>query len=305
MTSLCKEYWQFMLAQGVLSGVSCGLLMIPAMSAVPQYFSKKRGAAMGIAIAGSSFGAVVFPIILSKLLNDTDIGFGWTVRITAFIMVPILVLSALAIKARLPPRESNFFLFSAFRDPGYDIVVAGAFFLFLGMFTPLLFLPTYAVLHGMDETTASYLVAMVNGASIPGRIIPGVLGDKVGRLNALSASGVSTAVIIFCWPRVLSNAGVIVYAVILGFFSGTIISGGSVAFTLFPKDAKDIGTFMGMGMALTSLAVLVGPPASGAMLRTYGGFEQISIMSGVCCMFGAVLVLLAKATTSHGIRSKY
>ncbi|KLU93027.1 hypothetical protein MAPG_11968, partial [Magnaporthiopsis poae ATCC 64411] len=63
LTSICTEYWHFVLAQGVLSGISNGLLMFPAMAAVPQYFDRKRGAAMGLAIAGSSLGAVVFPIV--------------------------------------------------------------------------------------------------------------------------------------------------------------------------------------------------------------------------------------------------
>jgi MFS family permease len=304
MTSLCQNYWQFMLAQGILTGISNGLLLFPAMTATTQYFNKNRGAAMGMAIAGSSLGAVVFPILLSKLLNDSTVGFGWSVRISGFVMIPFLVFAAIAIKARLPPRGSRFFLWSAFRMPLYDVLIVASFFLFIGMFVPLFYLPTYGVFNGMSESMASYLVAMINGASIPGRIIPGVLGDRVGRLNALFAAGLSSAILIFCWPEAVSTAGIIVFSIAFGFCSGAIISGGSVAFTLCPKDPKEIGTYMGMGMAIASLAALIGPPVNGALLRTYGSFNQVSWFSGAMCMTGAVLVLAAKAQTSQGVFGK-
>ena len=57
MTSLCKEYWQVMLAQGLVIGVGTGCLFVPAVSILPQYFVKRRALANGIAAAGSSFGS--------------------------------------------------------------------------------------------------------------------------------------------------------------------------------------------------------------------------------------------------------
>ena len=56
MTSLCKEYWQAILAQGVTFGTGYGLLFIPGVSILPQYFVKRRVLASGIASAGSGFG---------------------------------------------------------------------------------------------------------------------------------------------------------------------------------------------------------------------------------------------------------
>lgn len=61
MLSLCKTYWQIMLTQGVLMGTCLGLLLFPAFAAVSQQFDKKRAAALGICVAGSSVGGVVIP----------------------------------------------------------------------------------------------------------------------------------------------------------------------------------------------------------------------------------------------------
>lgn len=56
MTSLCTEYWQFILAQGLVVGIGCGLSFIPSIALTPTYFSKKKGLANGICLSGSSFG---------------------------------------------------------------------------------------------------------------------------------------------------------------------------------------------------------------------------------------------------------
>ncbi len=56
MTSLCKEYWQVVLAQGLVVGVGSGCMLLPSVAVFPQYFTKRRALATGIAAAGSSLG---------------------------------------------------------------------------------------------------------------------------------------------------------------------------------------------------------------------------------------------------------
>ena len=56
MASLCHTYWQFIIAQGLLVGAGNGLLFLPSIAIVPQYFSTKKALATGLVSAGSSFG---------------------------------------------------------------------------------------------------------------------------------------------------------------------------------------------------------------------------------------------------------
>lgn len=172
--------------------------------------------------------------------------------------------------------------------------------MFVGMFTQLFFLPTYAVTRGMDSTLAGYLLAIVNAASTFGRIIPGVLADKYGRLNILTLGAIVTGIVIFCMNSATTNAALIVYSIVFGFASGTIISGASAAFSLCPKDPRDIGTYMGMGMSISALGGLIGPPVNGAFVDGYGGFFEVSMFSGAMCLFGGFIALATKAATSQG-----
>lgn len=56
MTSICKNYWQLFLAQGVLTGSGMGFLFLPGVAIVSQYFSTKKAFATGVASLGSSIG---------------------------------------------------------------------------------------------------------------------------------------------------------------------------------------------------------------------------------------------------------
>ena len=146
----------------------------------------------------------------------------------------------------------------------------------------------------MSTNTAFYLPSILNGASFFGRVLPGIVADKVGPLNMLSAAVISTAILILCWTKATTNAGIIVFAAFFGFCSGAIISLMSVAFTRIPEDPRQIGTYLGMGMIFVAIATLIGPPINGALVSKYDSFEQAAIFSGVLCLVGGFIIFLAK-----------
>lgn len=285
-------------------GVLMALFMVPAMAAVSQYFDKHRAAALGVAVSGSSIGGIVFPIALSRMLNGSSLGFGWSIRIIGFGVLPVLAFSCLTIKTRLPPRTTTFFIRAAFKDVKFILLIAATAFLFIGFSTPIFFLPTYAVTRGVDATLASYMLAIINGASAFGRIIPGVLADKLGRLNVLGIGAIVTGITVSCMNEAKSTVALIVFSVAFGFSSGTIVSGIAAAFSLCANDPRDIGTYMGMGMAIASITALIGPPINGALVGKYDGFYEACIFSGIMCLVGGFIVLGSKMTTAQGILGK-
>ncbi|OBT82421.1 hypothetical protein VE02_09382 [Pseudogymnoascus sp. 03VT05] len=264
-------YWQIMLVQGVLMGVAMGFLQFPAFAAVSQYFDKNRAAALGVVVSGSSIGGVVIPIALSKMLNNSSLGFGWSVRVIGFLLIPLLAFACVAVRPRLSPRTTAFWLSRAYTEVIFVPLMVSMFFIFMGMLTPLFYLPTYAVARGMDPTIAGYLLAIVNASSTFGGIIPGVLADKYGRLNVFAIGGISTGIAIFCMNSAKTNSALIGYAVVFGFTSGTIISGLSACISLCAKVPREIGMYMGMGMSLNSIGGLIGPPVNGVFVHHYGG----------------------------------
>lgn len=56
MTGLCSQYWQLILAQGVVVGLGSGCLFLPSIAVLPQYFEQRRALATGIGSSGSAIG---------------------------------------------------------------------------------------------------------------------------------------------------------------------------------------------------------------------------------------------------------
>jgi MFS family permease len=125
MTSLCKEYWQFFLAQGIVLGSGLSLVFQVAILCLQTWFLKKRGVAMGIMVSGSSLGGVCFPIMLQRLFNS--VGFGWGVRAAAFLILGCLIIANFLVKSRLPPpgwqKGRQIMDLSALKDPVYIYTV--------------------------------------------------------------------------------------------------------------------------------------------------------------------------------------
>ncbi|KAL8720597.1 MAG: hypothetical protein Q9225_002561 [Loekoesia sp. 1 TL-2023] len=62
-TSLCKQYWQLFLAQGVVQGLGNGLLFTPTVALISTYFTTKRALALGFAACGAPTGGMIFPTV--------------------------------------------------------------------------------------------------------------------------------------------------------------------------------------------------------------------------------------------------
>lgn len=165
MTSLCTEYWQFILAQGICSPLGLNCIFQAGTSTIPTWFFKKRGLAFGVMAAGSGLGGVIFPIMASHLIPT--IGFGWTMRVFGFMILGLMSIAAVTVKSRLPRKPRAFQLkvfLEPFKDVNFLLVTGSSFFFFLGLFIPFNFIEVEAISNGMSQRLAGYLLAVLNAA---------------------------------------------------------------------------------------------------------------------------------------------
>ncbi|KAK1231755.1 hypothetical protein PQX77_005121 [Marasmius sp. AFHP31] len=64
----CTLYWQFLVCQGFLTGLSIGVITAPTPALLSQWFKRRRALAFGITACGSAFGGTVFPIVIRAML---------------------------------------------------------------------------------------------------------------------------------------------------------------------------------------------------------------------------------------------
>lgn len=61
---------------------------------------------------------------------------------------------------------------------------------------------------------------MINGGSLPGRLVPMLLGDRLGQLNFICPLSISCAGLVFVMLGLKSTAGIAIFGVAYGFVTG-------------------------------------------------------------------------------------
>lgn len=283
---------------------------------------------MGIAASGSSMGGVMMPIMVNRLIPA--IGFGWTMRTCAFLMLGLLIIANLTVQSRLRPQPKNFGIaafFTAFKDPPFLLLALAGFFYSMGMFIPITFLVTYGRSAGMSPELAGYLVSMFNGAryvtisslvrncwsfvmyangalviySGIGRILPGYIADKVGNFNvSLFAACLSTILVFGVWLPGHSHANTIVFASLFGLSTGTYTA-MSPALVAQISDIREIGLRSGAMYAFMSIAALTGSPIGGALITAAeGSYWKLQVFTGVMLAVGSAFYGASKLYLAKG-----
>ncbi|KAH7927642.1 MFS general substrate transporter [Leucogyrophana mollusca] len=300
-TSISTEYYQYVLSQGVLFGLSVGMMFYPSMASVSTHFTKYRATALGISAAGSSVGGVVYPILLRYLFGT--IGFNWAVRASGLVSAACCALAILTVKSRLPSgkkagsRSST----NVFTDSRFMLLVAGSFFVCLGLFTPFFYIVEYTQDHSISPTIAFYVLSVMNAGGIFGRIVPACLSDVIGRFNLLTPtaflSGLSCLVF---WMFSESLATVMSFAAVYGFLSGAFISVITPCVAQI-SDIREIGTRIGILYTLISLPSLFGGPIAGAMLQDNHSYTGMIALAGTSIIVGSLFILGSKLTVDKRI----
>lgn len=305
MTSLCREYWQVVLAQGIVVGLGNGFLWVPSVATIPQYFSTKKALATGIAAAGSSIGGIIYPITFRKL--EQEIGFGWAVRVMGFIALGTMAFSIAVMKQRVMPKSKrDLFDFSGFKEMPYVLFCIAAFLAFAGFYCPVYYMQPYAIELGItDVSFAFYLLPIYNAASVPGRIIPNFLGDHIGVMNVLIPASFLTGMMALVWISVTTFPGIITFACFYGFFSGAFVAIMPVTIVVLTSDLRKIGTRMGHAFFVSSFGLLVGTPVAGAILTSSGKYLGVQIFAGILLIVTGCTILAARvAKVGTKLRAK-
>ncbi|KAH8690475.1 putative MFS monocarboxylate transporter [Talaromyces proteolyticus] len=267
MTSLATKYYQVFLAQGLCVGLGSGCLFTPAISLVGTYFSTRRALATGIAASGSSVGGVIFPIVIRRLI--VTVGFPWAVRTMAFIMLATLGIGIALLRPRLPPRKSGPIIdLAAFKDPAYTTFVIGLALGFMAFFIPFFYAESYALNIGADTNISFYVLSIMNGAGMIGRLLPNAMADKVGSLNVIVPCAYLSGIIVLSWISVQHLGNLIATSVLYSFFSGGLMALPPAVLVALSPNLAQIGVRVGMALTVGSLGVLIGSPIAGAILSS-------------------------------------
>lgn len=306
-TSFSNSLVAFIFSVSLCMGTAHALAITPLVSLVSHWFLINRGKALGLASLGGSVGGTIWPLILRSLY--ASVGFGWGIRIVAFICLAALIASVVLVKSRfrrsIGPDDSEhmaklkklmqqtryFFDVTAFKDPAFTFLVLGVFFTEIALMSILTYLATYAIANGFTEDNSLTLLTVLNATGIFGRYIPGHFADKYGTFNVMVIMLTGFSISVFaCWlPFGGSVAGLYLFSVLCGFFSSSILSLTPLCLgSITPVDK--FGQRYGLMYTSSSVGILFGIPV-GATIIGNGSVHNYNMFSIFCGVFSVVGVI--------------
>lgn len=324
LTSLCHNYWQFFLAQGVCCGLANGLMFCAGLSVMSTYFKQWKSVAVGFATCGSVTGGIVYPLMAKYLIPQ--LGFPWAMRCMGFVCLATLWLASVLYKTRVPPRVSGPIVeWAAFREWSYNLFLLGMFssseaikssrinkcqgsFLeFCGLYFAFYYAADFALSVGVRPKDSFNMIIIMNAVGILGRLLPNYLADRyVGCLNVFAPITIITGIIIICWMAVDSYSGLMAFIVVYGVFAAGVQALFPASVAALTDDPRKAGTRIGMSFTVVSLGCVVGPPISGALVSAGdGSFRYAQIFCGLVLIFGGLSLGAARvAKTGLVLKAK-
>lgn len=220
--SFATQAWHLYLTQGLLFGWGCSFLYIGTIGIIPQWFTKRRGAANGIAAAGSGIGGLVYSLASDAMI--TSLGVDWSFRITAVCAATVNIVCALLIRDRnkqINPEQHGFDI-RLLRRLELLCITAWAAFSILGYTIVLFSIPNNALQNGLTSRQGAILGALVNMGMAIGRPLVGFLSDRFGRVKVVLLATLLAGV--FClglWTTGTTYSILLAFSILGGTVVGT------------------------------------------------------------------------------------
>ena len=299
--------WQLYLSYGILLGTGMSFAYLPVTSTVSRWFVRRRGTALGLTVAGVGIGTLILAPFAQFLISE----FGW--RASYLILAALVVVVALPVSRlmRLDPSEKgllpygtqemetqskenddspsglvDFSLKQAIQTRQFWLLAVMYACLVLTVQMVMVHLKAYAVDFSVPEMAAATAVGLVGGASIGGRIIMGILSDRIGKKASFSTAYVLMAAMMFWLLTARQPWEFYVFSTVFGFGYGACVP-------LFPAAIGDWfgtkfhGSIFGVLSVAAGLGGTVGPLIAGYAYDTTGGYS-IAIVTGGAVLFIAL-----------------
>ena len=313
MTSLCTQYYQLLLVQGILMGLGDGLLYVPGLALVGRSFKKHRSIAMAITTCGAPMGGVIYTLVFQQLIDKMS--FAWTVRIMGFVMLgsycisfPLLLFRAKNVGNLAAGTKRKLFDPNAFRDLPFCWYAITNFFIFLGYMIPFIYIASFGqTALGLSRSFSLYIIIIAQASSIVGRLVAGSMASRIGVMIPWIVCALSSGIFCIAWIGVHSKGSLIAYAALYGCFSGALIPLPPSVFPVVCPDPKVLGARLGMAQGFGSVASLIGSPIAGQLIRinaenSPGGvnylglqlFGGLTMIFGGCNLIGLWILLIKR-----------
>jgi MFS family permease len=273
-----------------------------------RWFSRRRGLAIGIAIAGVATGSIVYPVIIQALLNH----FEWRAAFQVFglLLLAVTIPAALLVvnhphdrglhadgasedspSVRAARDAAPVSAMAVLSDPTFWLAVAVFAVVTSGMKGMITNLSPLALDNGVSATAAAGLISVYGTAGLVAKAGFALLSDRVNPRILMFASLAGFAAGMATLTQANLGYGAIVSGVsMIGLFGGMMVPMQSL---LMPRIFGEnvVGKAYGLMSGVTLLALMTTPALFGLIFDQTGSYAAIFVtFAGL-----AIVVMLAVA----------
>jgi MFS family permease len=299
LASRTTSLLEFQLTYGVLVGLAAGSFFAPMIAATTRWFESNRSLAVSLVSAGMG----VAPMTISPFARWLISNYDWRVAMMTIGIAAWVLLIPAALLVRPPPvaasddaanaagaKTAGMSAAHALRSPQF-VVLALTFFLCCAAHSgPIFHMVSYAMLCGVPAMAAVTIYSVEGLAGLGGRLLLGVLADRLGAKPVLVAGLLVQALSIATYLFVGRLGEFYLLAVVFG----TAYGGVMPLYAVLAREyfgQRIMGTVFGAATMTSSLGMAFGPLAGGWIFDSFNSYSWLYIGSmGVA--LGAVAVAL-------------
>jgi OFA family oxalate/formate antiporter-like MFS transporter len=301
---------------GLLAGTGFGLGYAAATPAAVKWFPpEKKGLITGLVVAGFGIASVYIAPLSKHLLGTYGVAASFRILGVAFLVVATAFAQlirnpekpAVSLKAAVPgaaaPRVDAP-LREVLRTPMFYMLWiqyacgATAGLMIIGHMAKIV-----AVQSGNAIQIGFVFVALLAVFNASGRIIAGIISDRIGRVVTLAIVFIMQASAMFFFPSFNTIGGFILGSAVVGFSYGACLC-------IFPAATADQWGTKNMGLNYGALFTawgvggVVGPMLAGKIADATGSYTGAYNIAGLLLMFAFVLAMLSYIEVSLDMESR-
>jgi MFS family permease len=290
---------EFQLLFGVLVGLASGSFYTPLTATTTRWFTENRSLAVALVSAGVGLGSTTVGPLARYLITAYD----WRVAMFVIGNLSWLVIIPMALLVREPAagaagapgmlgtdgREMT--AGQALRTPQFAAIALAYFACCAAHSGPIFHMVTHAIDRGVTAMAAVTVLSVAGLASLGGKIVCGLVADRVGakRTLVVGLAIQALAVTFYIFTRGLGSFYAL--SVMFGFAYGGVMP----LYAIIVREyfgARIMGTAFGAVALVSTLGMAIGPPAGGWLFDTYGSYSWLYLSS-----FAIGLAAVAIAST--------
>lgn len=286
--------WMLWVSYGVMGGIGMGFTYTTTIACAQRWYPHKKGLVTGIIVSSLGLGGVIFTPIVESLIKSfggQGVGEPNTFMVLSIIFIVVCTVGGIFIKN--PPVEvvetttsnpvktdkKDYSPSEIFKHPSFYIVFVTLMFACMGGLMMIGFAKPIAVAKGLVET-ATIGVLLISVFNSAGRLLWGIISDKLGRENTIIILLIGTAVSSL-FVNLATGYWIFVLIGLIGFFYGGYLSN----FALLTADL-----FGPKHMAANYGFVLLGFSAGAIIASQIAGYYKNIATNDISLMFPAFVI---------------